>query len=216
MTDPALLLDANVGWLTVLFLGLSVGFTTCTAVCLPYLGSWSLSRGQGGYAATMDTYLFCLGKLLAYASLGGLAGGLGDLLIQFVNGGVGHYMIGSASIMAGLLLLWRQKPHKPCMIARQGKHLSPLMMGYALSFTPCPPLAALLAFSASSGSLWAGAGYGTLFGIGAAFTPLFLVMPLIGMLGKKLNDQRGWMERWLLWCGGLVLIIIGLKRILLA
>ncbi|OOY40582.1 hypothetical protein BOV90_03335 [Solemya velum gill symbiont] len=175
-------------------LGLSVGFTTCTAVCLPFLGTWALGQGQGGAAAARDTAVFAAGKIAAYAVLGGAAGLVGEALLYWLKGDVGHWLIALTGMS-------------------RNQRLSPFSMGFALSFTPCAPLAALLAASASTGDLLVGAVYGTLFGLGAALTPLFIVIPLLGKLGLKLQQDKPWMGQWLLWMGGAVLILIGLRRL---
>lgn len=206
----------QVGWLSIWLLGLSVGFTTCTAVCMPYLGSWALSRGRGARAALHDTGLFALGKIAAYATLGGVAGWMGDIIIAFLKGGIGHYLIGGAGILAGLWLVWPQRVAGSCYVRRGAGSYPPLLMGYALSFTPCAPLAALLAASATAGDAWLGFGYGIAFGLGAALTPLFIVIPLLGAFGQRLREGRSWLGLCLKILGATVLLVIGLRRIWLA
>lgn len=207
---------ANVGLLSVLLLGLSVGFTTCTAVCMPFLGTWAFGQGRGGMSAALDTGAFALGKVAAYSLLGGMAGFLGDTLASFLKGGIGHYLIGAAAIGAGLWLLLRKGQHQSCGMKRHAQKMHPFAMGFALSFTPCAPLAALLTACAASADPWLGMAYGMMFGLGAAFTPLFIVIPLLGSFGQTLRQQTPWLGRWLIILGGLVLIAIGLRRIFLA
>jgi len=205
----------EVGMLSVWLLGISVGFTTCTAVCLPYLGTWALSRGEGSGAATMDTVAFALGKVAAYTVLGGVAGLLGDILITFLNGGIGHWLIGVAAIVSGAWLLWPRQAHVSCGMRSRTAGASPFFMGFALSFTPCTPLAALLAASAITSDVVLGSVYGFLFGLGAAFTPLFLVIPLLGSFGRAMKLEQPWLGKWLLRLGGIALVVIGIRRILL-
>lgn len=212
MLDDSLLLQ-QVGWFSIWILGLSVGFTTCTAVCMPYLGSWALSRGEGAASALKDTGMFALGKIAAYATLGGIAGMLGNIILVYLKGGIGHYLIGITSAIAGLWLLRPGQGNFSCSGKRHAGKYSPVLMGYALSFTPCAPLAALLAASASAGDGVMGFAYGIAFGLGAALTPLFIVIPLIGSFGHKLQQGRPWMGRWLKIMGGSVLLVIGLNRI---
>lgn len=185
---------------------------TCTAVCLPFLGTWALGQGQGGAAAARDTAVFAAGKIAAYAVLGGAAGLVGEALLYWLKGDVGHWLIALTAIFSGIWLVLPRQAHRRCGMSRN-QRLSPFSMGFALSFTPCAPLAALLAASASTGDLLVGAVYGTLFGLGAALTPLFIVIPLLGKLGLKLQQDKPWMGQWLLWMGGAVLILIGLRRL---
>ncbi|WP_179116831.1 hypothetical protein [Solemya velum gill symbiont] len=42
---------------------------------------------------------------------------------------------------------------------------------------------------------------------------MFIVIPLLGKLGLKLQQDKPWMGQWLLWMGGAVLILIGLRRL---
>ncbi|TNF91865.1 MAG: sulfite exporter TauE/SafE family protein [Gammaproteobacteria bacterium] len=206
----------DVGMLSVWLLGISVGFTTCTAVCLPYLGTWALSRGEGGGVATMDTAAFAAGKVAAYTLLGGMAGIMGEILITFLKGGIGHWLIGMTAVVSGLWLMWPRQAHFSCSARYRAASASPFFMGFALSFTPCTPLAALLAASAITSDGLLGSLYGFLFGLGAAFTPLFLVIPLLGSFGRALQAEQPWIGKWLLRMGGAALMAIGLYRIFLS
>ena len=208
---------ANLGWFYVFVLGLSVGLTACTVTCLPFLGTWALSRGQGANAGYVDTAAFALGKITAYAALGTMAGFMGDALVQILNGGLGHWLIGGAAILAGLWLVFSSNRRLiPCRQAKHGQHLSPFVLGFALGFTPCPPLAALVGACAVLGSASMGLFYGAVFGLGAAITPLFLVIPLLAKFGYELQAGRPWLEKWLYRIGGGVLVAIGLGRLALA
>jgi len=72
-------------------------------------------------------------------------------------------------------------------------------MGFSLSLTPCAPLASLLAVCAAAGSIKLGMTNGVVFGLGAALTPLLILLPLISLLGKNLRDNREWITRWMRW-----------------
>ncbi|MCF8197987.1 MAG: sulfite exporter TauE/SafE family protein [Sulfuritalea sp.] len=99
---------------------------------------------------------------------------------------------------------------------RKTDSLPPLFLGAALSLTPCMPLASLLALAASAGSAAQGAAYGLAFGLGAAMTPILVLVPLAGRMGRELRAGRTWMARWLLWTAAAVLIVLGLRRLMLA
>lgn len=87
------------------------------------------------------------------------------------------------------------------------------MLGAALSLTPCTPLASLLALAANAGSGWQGAAYGLAFGLGAALTPIIVLVPMAGRLGREIRSGRAWLGRWLNWGAALVLIVLGLRRL---
>jgi thiol:disulfide interchange protein DsbD len=103
----------------------------------------------------------------------------------------------------------------PVKVHRKRDTLPPLLLGSALSLTPCTPLASLLALAANAGSASGGAAYGLAFGLGAAMTPILVLVPLAGRMGRELRSGRAWLARWLTWGAALVLIVLGLRRLLL-
>jgi sulfite exporter TauE/SafE len=214
------LFDSALPQQTTLFavwlLGLSLGLTACTATCLPFMGTWVLGRGGTQKEALRDTLLFAAGRIAAYALLGALAGGAGMWLSALLKGGTGNLVIGLASVIAGLWLLRPAQVHKPCGIARNAGCTPPLLLGFLLSLTPCAPLASLLAVCAAAGSMGTGLANGVVFGLGAALTPLLVLLPLVCAFGAKLRENRDWLARWIRWGAAAVLILLGLRRILLA
>lgn len=213
--DPALI-PQETTLFTVWLLGALLGLTACTATCLPFMGTWILGRGGSQMQALRDTALFVSGRIIAYSLLGALAGGAGAWLAQAMRGGTGNALIGLASIAAGLWLLRSGKAHATCGIARAAGGTAPLLLGFSLSLTPCAPLASLLAVCAVAGSIRLGMANGLAFGLGAALTPLLILLPLISLLGKNLRDNRAWITRWIRWGAAAVLILLGLRRLLLA
>lgn len=102
-----------------------------------------------------------------------------------------------------------------CSALRRGASLPPFLLGASLSLTPCAPLGWLLTVCALSGSAGAGFGHGLAFGMGAAVTPLLLLVPLFGVLGSRLLDGRSWLANWMGGGAGLVLVVLGFKRMFL-
>ncbi len=205
--------SGQIGVLTVWLLGVSMGLTACTVTCLPFMGTWVLGRGAGQGEALRDTGVFLAGRVSAYSLLGMLAGALGGWLTHTLDGGIGQVFIGCASIAAGVWLLLPLRRESPCGAARRAAHTPPFLLGFALSLTPCAPLASLLALCAVSGGAWSGMGYGLAFGLGAALTPLLVIVPLLGWLGRNLKEDRPWLTRWLRWGAGAVLVAIGARRL---
>jgi len=212
--NPALL-PQETTLFAIWLLGASLGLTACTVTCLPFMGTWVLGRGGSQFQVLRDTALFVSGRILAYTLLGAIAGGAGIWLSVAMNGGTGNAVIGLASIAAGVWLLRADKPHSPCGVVRGAGSAPPLLMGFSLSLTPCAPLASLLAVSAAAGSIKLGMTNGMVFGLGAALTPLLILLPLISLLGKNLRDNREWITRWIRWGAAAVLILLGLRRLLL-
>lgn len=213
---------------TVWLLGVSMGLTACTVTCLPFMGTWALGRASGQREAFLHTGVFLAGRVTTYTILAALAGAVGLGLAQALGGIWGNALIGGASILAGLWLLAKPS-QKSCNTAvqpaptfapvhvhrRKADTLPPLFLGAALSLTPCTPLASLLALAANAGSATGGAAYGLAFGLGAAMTPILVLVPLAGHLGRELRAGRAWLSRWLLWSAAAVLIVLGVRRLLL-
>lgn len=211
----ALLVGAatDVTGLGVWLLGVSMGLTACTVTCLPFMGTWVLGRGADRGEALRHTGIFLAGRIAAYALLGGLAGALGALLTKALASGAGNAAIGGASVAAGLWLLRPEVRRGACGAARRGAGMPPFLLGFSLSLTPCAPLASLLAVCALSGGTLAGAGYGLAFGLGAAVTPLLLLVPLFGLVGRSLRDGRAWIGAWIRFGAAAVLLVLGLRRL---
>lgn len=211
---------------TVWLLGVSMGFTACTVTCLPFMGTWALGRARGQGEAFLHTGVFLAGRVMTYTLLAALAGGLGLGLAKSLGGALGNALIGAASIAAGVWLplrpagacaATRPRPaHAPLRDMRRTARrdsLPPLFLGAALSMTPCAPLASLLALAANTGSTPQGAAYGLAFGLGAAMTPILVLVPLAGRFGRELRAGRAWIGRWLVWSAAAVLIMIGTRRL---
>lgn len=213
MADTITLQTVSV--MTVWLLGLSMGLTACTATCLPFMGTWMIGRGYGAKLALRDTGAFLAGRLTAYSLLGASAGAAGKWLVATLAGGIGHVVIGMAGISAGVWLLYSDDTHRPCGARRSFAEAPPYAMGFALSMTPCVPLATLLAVCAQAGSLTQGAGYGFAFGLGAAVTPMLILLPLLGSFGHRLREGRPWLGLWARRGAALVLVAIGLRRLML-
>ncbi len=212
---PAEFAGGEAGLLSAWFLGLSMGLTACTITCLPFMGTWVIGRGGARRAVILDTAAFLCGRVLAYALLGATAGALGVWITDVLAAGIGHLAIGLASILAGLYLLRPVRVRHACGAARQGGEAPPFLIGAALSLTPCAPLASLLAACALAGSAGGGFGYGIAFGFGAAVTPLILLLPALGFIGRQMTGERLWLARGLKWGAALLLIALGARRLLL-
>jgi thiol:disulfide interchange protein DsbD len=214
LLNPAMLSQPT-SLFAVWILGVSLGLTACTATCLPFMGTWVLGRGGSQLQALRDTALFVSGRIFAYTMLGAVAASAGTWLAQVMRGGTGNFVIGAASISAGIWLLQSSRAHAPCG-ATAGKDITPpFMLGFSLSLTPCAPLASLLAVCAAAGSIQWGMASGVAFGLGAALTPLLILLPLISLLGSNLRENRDWITRWIRWGAAAVLILLGMRRILL-
>jgi thiol:disulfide interchange protein DsbD len=218
MLDPATQIGVGTVWL----LGASMGLTACTVTCLPFIGTWALGRASGQGEAIRHTLSFLAGRVLAYTALAWLAASAGLGLVRLLDSGLGNTLIGLASVFAGLwLLAARRRPACPPP-SRAGqpvpfhgrRHATPpFFLGLTLALTPCTPLASLLALAAQTQNIAQGASYGLAFGLGAAMTPILLLVPLAGRLGRAMHSGRAWMRPALVWLAAIVLIVLGLRRL---
>lgn len=155
-----------------------------------------------------------MGKILAYALLGVVAGLMGEALLDVVEGDLGHWLIGGVSVAAGLYLVVGNKAAKSCTTSRVFQGAPPFALGFVLSFVPCAPLTALLAAAALGADPLHGLAMGAAFGFGAALTPLFIVLPVLSHMGREMVTGHPHLMEMVRWAGAMVLIALGVRRIL--
>jgi sulfite exporter TauE/SafE len=158
--------------------GLAGGVTHCAGMCAPFVlaqagATADRHAGQGMLRRLSGAALvpYHLGRMLGYATLGGLAGGLAGLVTQLsgVRYLLAALLLAAAVLMAGQALArWRPATTGA---GRRGTRLvgliAPLLasptgwrgvgLGLALSALPCGLLYAALAGAAATGSALAGA-----------------------------------------------------------
>lgn len=207
--------DADVSWVSVWLLGVSLGLTACTVTCLPFIGTWALGREPAGRGAGWDAAAFLGGRLLAYGLLGALAGGLGAWFVRQLAGGWGNAAIGLAAMGAGLALVAPRGQKAGCGVRAKAGRWSPFFLGLALTLIPCAPLATLLAACAGAGSVGRGWLLGSVFGLGTLLTPMLVFIPAIGGFARRLVDGHSWLAAWLRHGAALVLLLLGTRRLAL-
>lgn len=205
--------EADISWISVWLLGVSLGLTACTVTCLPFIGTWVLGRDSNAGGVWRDAVAFLGGRLLAYGALGGLAGALGTWFVRELAGGWGNAAIGLAAIAAGLVLAAPTAARPACRVRPLADRLSPLLLGVALTLIPCAPLATLLAACAGAGSAWQGWLLGSIFGLGTLLTPMLVFIPAIGGFARRLIERNPWLAAWLRFGAAVVLLLVGARRL---
>jgi thiol:disulfide interchange protein DsbD len=205
--------DVDVSAFSVWLLGASLGLTACAATCMPFIGTWVFARADAQAGAWRDTLSFLGGRLTAYALLGGLAGGLGAWFVRELASGIGNLAIGLSAIVSAAWLAWPATAHSLCQRMKKTNGVSPFLMGATLTLIPCAPLATVLAASAAGGSIGRGAFLGTVFGLGALFTPMLVLIPACAMFGRRLRQHQGWIMPWMTAGAALVLLALAQARI---
>lgn len=217
---PQILPSITNPYLGTLVLGLMFGFTYCTFACAPYLVTY-IGGVQKGFARGVGTSLiFSLGRVTAYGLLGGLAGILGGFLSSSDFQKYAGIAFGIIIIVIGISIFvkrrsltcnhidygkaWPMLKHLP-----QSIDAGAFVMGVAVGLIPCPPLIAILLYSAAFFSPGQSIMLACLFGLGTTISPLLLIGGSAGWLSRliheKAPDYRGWVSGI---CGG-ILIFMG-------
>lgn len=209
----------TVSYGTVFVIGLVASVSTCMAVVGGLVLSVSANFAKEG-DRVRPQLLFHVGRLLAFAVLGGAIGALGS---AFQLGGTGTFVLG---VLVALVLLilgvnlldvvpWAKKL-QPTMPAFIGKHihgfktinhtLTPFLLGIATFFLPCGFTQSMQIYTLSTGSFWIGAATMLVFALG---TLPVLALLSFGSLGLRTKAQSGVFFK----TAGLVVIFFGLLNL---
>lgn len=164
------------------------------------------------WAALRPSFLYNLGRVVAYTVIGGIVGGLGSI-ISFSEGAKGSVQIiaGIFMIIMGLNML-NMFPELRRLNISMPKFLSmklyskrgnksPFYIGLINGFMPCGPLQAMQLYSLSTGSILKGAFAMFLFSLGTV--PLmFAVGALSSLLSKQFTHK-------LISIGAILVVILG-------
>ncbi len=215
---------------TALFLGLAFGAGPCNLTCLPYLGpTFVASEGTANHA-WRTVIPFSAGRLTGYSSLGLAAGMLGSSLNSWFQSPVVGWILGGATILVGLSLLWKRKQksetelkvsvniqtletvEKKTPSCMSGRSLPGglFVMGAGMALNPCAPLATILIAASATGSAIAGLGLGLGFGVGAVVIPSFVFGIGVAHFGRQLRlHMEGWRPKLEI-AASVLLIVMGL------
>jgi thiol:disulfide interchange protein DsbD len=209
-------------------LGFAYGMGPCLVSCAPFLAPVFLAS-EGGMKQSWRILLpLSLGRLVAYSSLGGVAGAVGYHVKGMATGSALHLLLGSAVLLMGVALLLR-KPKLGCASDAPVKQLTlhridtPVqrtmmpgglfLMGIAMTLSPCAPLGLVLFSAAMSGSEVSGMLLGLCFGLGAIFVPSIAFGVGMAYIGSRLRVQlKGWLphiERLSAW----LLVLTGISSL---
>lgn len=225
-------LETIVGLPMAMSLGLAYGLGPCLVACLPFLGPIFLARDFSLRRSWRVVLPLSLGRLAGYSLFGAAAGFAG----QYVKDGAAAspalgLVVGSASLLIGLALLWQPRP--ACAAApaagsaplrrfevdTEPRPLLPgglFLMGIGMALTPCAPLGVVLFSAAAAGHAAAGLLLGLCFGLGAIVVPSLVYGLGVAYFGGRLREQLGpWRPRIEALSAGL-LILVGMSQIIRA
>ena len=203
--------------------GLMYGLIFCTSACLPYITSYIAGIGAGFRRGVIVASIYNLGRVTAYALIGGLVGTLKLL----VNDAVllpyqkySSFVFGIVTIAIGAhILLKSRSPACNCSAEKGNAGVTKLserfdIRAFSLGFTRglivCPPLIALLLYSATFAAPIDSFIFAALFGLGTALSPLLLLGGVTGWLLNKAPLFSKWISR----IGGGILILLGLSMLI--
>lgn len=192
-----------------LLLGLGYGAGPCNIACLPYLGP-VFAATEGGIKKAWQTLApFTLGRLTGYSLLGGLAGGLGLWVQDWLAAPWVRWLLGAATLLVGLSILFRRnrsacgtscgQPPSTTLDIESRDHDTPpvgkmlpgslFLMGLGMALNPCAPLMTVVLASATSASIISGISLGTGFALGAVFVPTLVFAFGVAHFGHQIRHH---------------------------
>ncbi len=192
-------------------LGLSYGLTVCSLTCLPYLAPYLLGTGSGFKNGMANSISFMIGKLLVYATLGGVAAFIGHS-VDF--GQKSSLIMGLIVMCAGLSmpLINQKKCRMKCRTT--SKNISMLAMGAGASLAPCPPLAAIFMLAAQRGSVPEGVFYGLIYGLGLIISPLIIAGGSLAFISQSIRQKIGEQMKYIEAIAMILMVSMGISIIL--
>ena len=210
-------------------IGVLYGTVFCTSTCLPYIASYIAGIGADFRKGVIATLIYNLGRVTAYALIGGLVGifsGVFKLVVSEASFSAfqqySSYGFGIVTIIIGVSILWKSRmPSRNCSqecaknLGSKEIHgrfdVRAFSLGLSRGLIVCPYLVAILLlytipFAAPIDSFVVA----VLFGLGTALSPMILLGGVTGWLLNKAPLFR----KWLSILGGGVLVVLGVITIL--
>lgn len=223
----SLILEVPNPYVEAFAVGLLYGLVFCTSACLPYIASYIAGIGADFRKGVIATLIYNLGRVTAYASIGGLIGILSSLFRFVVNESsisafqqFSSYAFSVVTIVIGIsiLLKRRSNPHDCNPEGNKNLGLRKLSgkfdvrafsLGFSRGLIVCPPLAILLLYSIPFTAPIDSFVLAVLFGLGTAISPMLLLGGVTGWLLNKAPLFR----KWISIVGAGTLILLGIASL---
>ena len=183
-------------------LGLVYGVGACALACLPFLAPVLIATGDDARSAWRKLLPFSAGRLVGYASLGGISAAMGGLMAEHL-GAWPNWLIGGAALLLGIYLFWSaaRPPGAGCAASHGCGSPTPapmsgglFVLGAGMALNPaCASLGLILLSAAAIGSVGAGVSLGLAFGLGATVGPFLIYGLIFAQLSAALHQ---WLLRW--------------------
>ena len=211
--------------------GLLYGTVFCTSTCLPYIASYIAGVGADFRKGVIATLIYNLGRVTAYALIGGAVGIFSGVFRSVVSEAsfsvfqqYSSYGFGIVTIIIGvsILLKSRLNPHgcNPKCNKNVGQKkiatrfdIRAFSLGFSRGLIVCPYLVAiLLLYAIPFASPIDSFLVAVLFGLGTALSPMLLLGGVTGWLLNKAPLFR----KWISIAGGGVLVVLGVVTLVSA
>ncbi len=207
--------------------GLLYGLVFCTSSCLPYIASYIAGIGADFRKGVAVTLIYNIGRVTAYALIGGLIGVLSGVFRFVVSEPsispfqqYSSYAFGIVTIAIGVSILLKSKTasqdcnpecNKNMELKKIGERFDvrAFSLGFSRGLIMCPPLAMLLLYSIPFATPVDSFALAVLFGLGTAISPMLLLGGVTGWLLNKAPLFR----KWISIVGAAVLILLGIATL---
>jgi len=204
--------------------GLLYGTVFCTSTCLPYIASYIAGIGADFRKGVIATLIYNLGRVTAYALIGGAVGIFSGVFRSVVSESsfsvfqqYSSYGLGIVTIIIGVSILLKSRATPHCRNPECNKNLDPkkistrfdiraFSLGFSRGLIVCPYLVAiLLLYAIPFASPIDSFAVAVLFGLGTALSPMLLLGGVTGWLLNKAPLFR----KWISIAGGGMLVVLG-------
>lgn len=198
-------------FLSLFFLGVQLGATSCALSCLPIITPILLSAAQNKNQALQILGQYFGAKVLAYTLIG-LVAYFGLALIKNALGVFPIRTIGAIIlILTALMILYdalikEQKCQTSC---HSQKYSNYFWLGFFSSFNLCLPIISLISISAMSHSFWISLSYGFIFGLGVVSIPIVFFYFFVFRITSTLLEELHTHKKTIKITSALLLMIVG-------
>jgi thiol:disulfide interchange protein DsbD len=206
--------------------GLLYGLVFCTSSCLPYIASYIAGIGADFRKGVTVTLIYNMGRVVAYALIGGLIGIFSGAVRFVVSESsmspfqqYSSYAFGIVTIVIGISILLKSKsaPHdcnpagnKNLGLKKLGRFdVRAFSLGFSRGLIVCPPLVIILLYSIPFAAPIDSFVLAVLFGLGTALSPMLLLGGVTGWLLNKAPLFR----KWISIVGAGILIVLGIATL---
>ncbi len=203
-------------------LGVVYGLSVCSFSCLPFIGPYIIGSQPGFGLGVKSVLIFSLGRLLAYAFLGALAGHLGNMVSKYLGGTLAETLSALLIIWLGYNLFFRAKgtccSKKDCRTTSKiqpNSSIQLILLGITVGLIPCLPLSGILLDAANSHSAISGSWSTILFGLGTTISPLIILGGGMGWFSARLCQKVPQHNLLFQKVCGVILVSLGIKLLIM-